>query len=199
MDNKKIKNIGKEKAKKQHQNPSELQIKYEPLPGSKKIYLSSPLDTDIKVPVREVSLSPTYDHPEQDEKEATPNAPVQLYDTSGPYTDPNQTINIAEGIPRLRETWIGNNKDIERRPSFSSVFSTEKKLSGHLFKFPKTHLPYKSKTGQNITQMHYAKQGIITKEMKFVAVREQCSPEFVRDEIAKGRAIIPCKIGRAHV
>ncbi|MDP8211784.1 MAG: phosphomethylpyrimidine synthase ThiC [Candidatus Zapsychrus exili] len=135
------------------------------LPGSSKKYIKGTLHKDILVPIREIELSNST---------AEKKNSVDLYDTTGPYTDPNITINTTEGIPPLRKEWIKKRDDTES-PTSSS-------LQRH------------AKTGKNITQMHYAKKGIITAEMEFVSLRERVSPEFVRERIASGEAIIPCNI-----
>ncbi|MBF0511065.1 MAG: phosphomethylpyrimidine synthase ThiC [Candidatus Omnitrophica bacterium] len=135
-----------------------------PLKGSKKVYVSSKTRPDIQVPFREIELSDTVD----DKGNHTPNKPIRLYDTSGPYTDTSTIIDISKGLAPLRLKWI-----LERGVQF--------------------------KRGPVVTQMHYAKRGIITPEMEFVAIRENCTPEFVRDEIARGRAIIPANINHPEI
>ncbi|ATO29835.1 phosphomethylpyrimidine synthase ThiC [Bacillus atrophaeus] len=158
--------------------------------GSKKVYVegSSP---DIQVPMREIGLSPTTGSFGEEE-----NAPVRVYDTSGPYTDPNQQINIHDGLQPLRHKWISGRGDVEEyegraiKPEDNGYKKTNQNESYPGLK----RNPLRAKTGKNVTQMHYAKKGIITPEMEFIAIREHVSPEFVRDEVASGRAIIPSNV-----
>ncbi|MED4813025.1 phosphomethylpyrimidine synthase ThiC [Bacillus atrophaeus] len=158
--------------------------------GSKKVYVegSSP---DIQVPMREIGLSPTTGSFGEEE-----NTPVRVYDTSGPYTDPNQQINIHDGLQPLRHKWISGRGDVEEyegraiKPEDNGYKKANQNESYPGLK----RNPLRAKTGKNVTQMHYAKKGIITPEMEFIAIREHLSPEFVRDEVASGRAIIPSNV-----
>ena len=157
-------------------------------PASKRIFKKGS-DDDIAVPFRQIELSDT-----QLENDAFHNDPITVYDTAGPYHDDNYDVNIDSGIPQLRKSWIDARQDVEsyegrKIQSIDNGFKKEghKNYVAHPFQYQ----PKRAKQGGNVTQMHYAKQGIITEEMKFVAVREQVEPEFVRDEIARGRAIIP--------
>ncbi|MCY8504845.1 phosphomethylpyrimidine synthase ThiC [Bacillus atrophaeus] len=158
--------------------------------GSKKVYVegSSP---DIQVPMREIGLSTTTGSFGEEE-----NAPVRVYDTSGPYTDPNQQINIHDGLQPLRHKWISGRGDVEEyegraiKPEDNGYKKANQNESYPGLK----RNPLRAKTGKNVTQMHYAKKGIITPEMEFIAIREHVSPEFVRDEVASGRAIIPSNV-----
>ncbi|MED4853857.1 phosphomethylpyrimidine synthase ThiC [Bacillus atrophaeus] len=158
--------------------------------GSKKVYVegSSP---DIQVPMREIGLSPTTGSFGEEE-----NTPVRVYDTSGPYTDPNQQINIHDGLQPLRHKWISGRGDVEEyegraiKPEDNGYKKANQNESYPGLK----RNPLRAKTGKNVTQMHYAKKGIITPEMEFIAIREHVSPEFVRDEVASGRAIIPSNV-----
>ncbi|MCY8497613.1 phosphomethylpyrimidine synthase ThiC [Bacillus atrophaeus] len=158
--------------------------------GSKKVYVegSSP---DIQVPMREIGLSPTTGSFGEEE-----NTPVRVYDSSGPYTDPNQQINIHDGLQPLRHKWISGRGDVEEyegraiKPEDNGYKKTNQNESYPGLK----RNPLRAKTGKNVTQMHYAKKGIITPEMEFIAIREHVSPEFVRDEVASGRAIIPSNV-----
>jgi len=160
----------------------------EPFPESKKVYRvgSRP---DIRVPVREVAQSPTTGVPQQ-------NAPVAVYDTSGPYTDPDVKIDVRRGLPALRTAWINERADAEeyegrRTTSLDDGDDRGPSLEG----YPGARRrPLRARMGANVTQMHYARRGIVTPEMEFVALREGVPPEFVRDEIARGRAIIPSNI-----
>ncbi|WP_339237564.1 phosphomethylpyrimidine synthase ThiC [Bacillus sp. FSL K6-1012] len=158
--------------------------------GSKKVYVEG-ASPDIQVPMREIELSPTTGSFGEEE-----NAPVRVYDTSGPYTDPDVKINIQEGLKPLRHKWITGRGDVEKydgravKPEDNGYKKANPNVSYPGLK----RKPLRAKTGQNVTQMHYAKKGIITPEMEFIAIREHVSPEFVRDEVASGRAIIPANI-----
>ncbi|MEB4593622.1 phosphomethylpyrimidine synthase ThiC [Bacillus amyloliquefaciens] len=158
--------------------------------GSKKVYAegSSP---DIRVPMREISLSATTGAFGEEE-----NAPVRVYDTSGPYTDPDVQIDIHEGLGALRTKWITGRGDVEEyngrtvRPEDNGY-----KKAGRAAEYPGLQRkPLRAKPGKNVTQLHYARKGIITPEMEFIAIREHVSPEFVREEVASGRAIIPSNV-----
>ena len=174
-------------------------------PNSEKIYIDGTL-FPIKVGVRKINLTPTVKI-ENGEKKITPNAPVVVYDTSGAYTDKNIKTDINEGLPRLREQLIADRNDTVQLDSITSDYGKmrlqDKSLDG--IRFKKQYKPRKAKPGKEITQMAYAKAGIITAEMEYVAIRENLNnkelgiesyitPEFVRDEIAAGRAIIPANI-----
>ncbi|WP_456280219.1 phosphomethylpyrimidine synthase ThiC [Bacillus sp. K7] len=158
--------------------------------GSKKVYVEGS-STDIQVPMREIALSPTTGAFGEEE-----NAPVRVYDTSGPYTDPEVAIHIQEGLRPLRQKWITERGDVEEyegrdvKPEDNGYKKANPNVSYPGLK----RKPLRAKAGQNVTQMHYAKKGIITPEMEFIAIREHVSPEFVRDEVASGRAIIPSNI-----
>ncbi|MDN0191521.1 phosphomethylpyrimidine synthase ThiC [Bacillus stercoris] len=158
--------------------------------GSKKVYVEGS-SSDIQVPMREITLSPTTGSFSEEE-----NAPVRVYDTSGPYTDPGVTINIQEGLKPLRQKWITERGDVEEyegraiKPEDNGYKKANLNVSYPGLK----RKPLRAKAGHNVTQMHYAKKGIITPEMEFIAIREHVSPEFVRDEVASGRAIIPSNI-----
>lgn len=136
-----------------------------------------------------------------------PNAPVVIYDTSGPYSDTEIETDITKGLPRIRTPWVEQREDTEQLNAFSSEFCNRRLADKTLdeIRFPGTHLPRRAKAGREITQMHYARKGIITPEMEYVAIRENMrneeygiethiTPEFVRDEVAAGRAIIPANI-----
>ena len=174
-------------------------------PSSEKIYIDGTL-FPIKVGMRKINLTPTVKI-ENGEKKITPNAPVVVYDTSGAYTDKNIKTDINEGLPRLREQLIADRNDTVQLDSITSDYGKmrlqDKSLDG--IRFKKQYKPRKAKPGKEITQMAYAKAGIITAEMEYVAIRENLNnkelgiesyitPEFVRDEIAAGRAIIPANI-----
>ncbi len=204
--------------KKRDTAPKEGGITRKPFPKSKKVYVQGKLYPEIKVAMREIELSDTVDAMT---KKRTPNEPVTVYDTSGPYTDPNMEINIHKGLERIREKWILERGDVERLDKFTSEYCNQRlqdKSLDHL-RFQLKHLPLRAKKGKNVSQMHYAKQGIITPEMEYVAIRENqkidevrrlakqhkgenfganipeyITPEFVRDEVARGRAVIPSNI-----
>lgn len=172
---------------------------------------------DLKVPFREISLSDT-----PSSFGAEKNPPVMVYDTSGPYTDPDYQIDIRNGLPSLRSQWIDERNDTEFLEGPTSVFGHERKTNPELTKmrFNLLRQPRRAKAGKNVSQMHYAKQGIVTPEMEYIAIRENqrregmsallqtqhpghdfgaaipkmITPEFVRDEVARGRAIIPANI-----
>ena len=172
---------------------------------------------DLKVPFREISLSDT-----PSSFGAEKNPPVMVYDTSGPYTDPDYQIDIRNGLPSLRSQWIDERNDTEFLDGPTSIFGHERKTNPELTKmrFNLLRQPRRAKAGKNVSQMHYAKQGIVTPEMEYIAIRENqrregmsallqtqhpghdfgaaipkmITPEFVRDEVARGRAIIPANI-----
>ncbi len=203
--------------------PNQSSIHSDFYPNSKKIFVQGKLH-DIKVAMREVAVSPTKTKSFGVE-EIFPNPPVTMYDTSGAYTDPNVTIDITKGLPRLREEWIKKRGDVEQLENFSAGYSNERMEDKKLdeLRFEHIRKPYKAKAGANVTQLHYARKGIITAEMEYIAIRENLridelmnnnelwnqhkgesfganmplkyiTPEFVRDEIARGRAIIPNNI-----
>ena len=184
--------------------------------NSKKVYIEGSTP-DIQVPFREISISDT-----PSEFGAEKNAPVLTYDTSGPYTDPKSKIDIKNGLIPLRNKWIEDRKDTEQLQGPSSTFGKKRKTDPSLedMRFNLKRNPKKAMAGKNVSQMHYAKKGIITPEMEFIAIREnqrregisdilqtqhpgenhgakipqKITAEFVRDEVAKGRAIIPANI-----
>jgi phosphomethylpyrimidine synthase len=187
-----------------------------PLPNSRKVYLEGSR-RDIRVPMREISQSDT-----PASFGAEKNPPIYVYDTSGPYTDPQATIDIRQGLSPLRAAWIDARGDTEEMPGPSSGYGRERLTDRTLaeLRFDLKHTPRRAEFGRCVTQMHYAKKGIVTPEMEFIAIREnQCrdalselitrqhpgrdfgasipgviTPEFLRDEVARGRAIIPANI-----
>ena len=196
-------------------------ITQSPFPNAKKIFVSGKL-FPIQVAMRQISLSPT----KLTNGEVEINPPVTVYDTSGPYTDDTVHIDIRKGLPRLREQWILDRQDVIQLPGTSSEYG-QKRLSDPTLdelRFAYSHKPKVASPGSNVTQLHYAKQGIITPEMEYVAIRENqrieqlttstpgmdhqhkgqnfgatthdkaITPDFVREEIAAGRAIIPNNI-----
>ena len=174
-------------------------------PGSEKIYVPGKL-YNIQVGMRKVNLTDTVKI--IDGKRITRhNDPVYIYDTSGAYTDPKIEIDLKKGLPRLRESWITGRNDVERLSEITSQYGRSRTADKSLdpIRFKNVQLPYRAKKGKEITQMYYAKKGIITPEMEYVAIRENLqnemlgikshiTPEFVRDEVAAGRAIIPANI-----
>jgi phosphomethylpyrimidine synthase len=162
--------------------------------GSKKVYVEGSRP-DIKVPMREIELSPTTGAFGEEE-----NAPVRVYDTSGPYTDPNYSADITKGLPPLRSRWIHERGDVEeyegreiKAEDNGYKDENDPRANHHVFPGLKRK-PLRAKKGKNVTQLHYARKGIITPEMEFIAIRENIKPEFVREEVARGRAIIPSNI-----
>ncbi|MBP6070820.1 MAG: phosphomethylpyrimidine synthase ThiC, partial [Candidatus Accumulibacter sp.] len=203
----------------------------QPLPNSRKVYMAGSRP-DIRVPMREISQADT-DTAFGGEK----NPPIYVYDCSGPYSDPQATIDIRNGLPALRARWIAERSDSEPLPALSSDFGRSRAADVTLddMRFPGLQRrPLRARPGANVTQMHYARRGIITPEMEYVAIREnnnrrrymeqlkasgaqgerlaeilgrqhrgnshgasipdEISAEFVRSEVARGRAIIPCNI-----
>ncbi|HGJ3343918.1 TPA: phosphomethylpyrimidine synthase ThiC [Salmonella enterica subsp. enterica serovar Bovismorbificans] len=191
-------------------------------PNSKRIYVTGS-QHDIRVPMREIQLSPTLiggskDNPQFEENEAVP-----VYDTSGPYGDPEVAINVQQGLAKLRQPWIDARNDSEELDDRSSAYTRERLADDALddLRFTGLLTPKRAKAGKRVTQLHYARQGIVTPEMEFIAIRENMgrerirsevlrhqhpgmnfgarlpeniTPEFVRDEVAAGRAIIPANI-----
>jgi phosphomethylpyrimidine synthase len=141
-------------------------------PASKKIYVQGKLH-DIKVAMREISVSPTRTKTFGIE-ELQPNPSVTVYDTSGPYTDPTADIDIQKGLPRLREQWIKDRGDVAQLDGFTSDYCKARMADNSLdhLRFEHIALPYKAKPGKNVSQLHYASKGIITPEMEYIAIRE---------------------------
>ncbi|MFZ4260490.1 phosphomethylpyrimidine synthase ThiC [Sphingobacterium sp. HJSM2_6] len=199
----------------------EQHITTQPFPNSKKIFIPGKL-YPIQVAMREISLSAT----KLSNGNIEHNPPVTVYDSSGPYTDEQAQIDVRKGLDRIREEWILQRKDVDSLPGISSSYGLERLADASLddLRFAYTHQPKRAKPGMNVSQLHYARKGIITAEMEYVAIRENqrieqlaestkgmdhqhpgesftsrtakkyISPEFVRDEIAAGRAIIPSNI-----
>ncbi|WP_394236384.1 phosphomethylpyrimidine synthase ThiC [Niallia oryzisoli] len=163
-------------------------------PGSKKVYVTGSR-ADLRVPMREIGLSQTNTSFGQEE-----NAPVRVYDTSGPYTDPEYTVDLTKGLPALRRPWIVEREDVEDyegreiKPQDNGYQAADDPRANQQVFPGLKRKPLRAKKGHNVTQLHYARKGIITPEMEFIAIRENLKPEFVRDEVAKGRAIIPANI-----
>ncbi|EDU7029019.1 TPA: phosphomethylpyrimidine synthase ThiC [Salmonella enterica] len=191
-------------------------------PNSKRIYVTGS-QHDIRVPMREIQLSPTLIGGSKDNQQFEENEAVPVYDTSGPYGDPEVAINVQQGLAKLRQPWIDARNDSEELDDRSSAYTRERLADDGLddLRFTGLLTPKRAKAGKRITQLHYARQGIVTPEMEFIAIRENMSrericsevlrhqhpgmsfgarlpenitPEFVRDEVAAGRAIIPANI-----
>ncbi len=208
---------------KQDTAPKDSNIKSGFYPSSKKIFVAGKLH-NIKVAMREVAVGPTITRTFGVE-ELKPNPVVTIYDTSGPYTDPDVVIDITKGLPRLREEWIKERGDVDELTSFTAEYSNERLEEKTLdaLRFEHIRKPFRAKPGCNVSQMHYARKGIITPEMEYIAIREnqridelqnnselwnqhegnsfganipfkKITPEFVREEVARGRAIIPANI-----
>ena len=195
----------------------------QPFPNSQKIYVTGSRD-DIRVPMREVSLSDT-----PTDFGGEKNPAVRIYDTSGPYTDPSVKIDLRKGLADVRSVWIDERNDTEIIEGSDSQFTQERLTDESLnhLRFELTRKPRRAIAGKNVTQLHYARQGIITPEMEYIAIREnmalaqarelgvlkeqhagmsfgasipdEITPEFVRDEVARGRAIIPANINHPEV
>ena len=197
-----------------------------PFPNSRKIYVEG--STGVSVPMREISQTDT-----RTEKGAIANPPITVYDTSGPYSDPNVQIDLRQGLPSVRDAWIEARGDTEQLRGPSSLFGRIRAADDKTanLRFEHIRAPRKAKAGANVSQMHYARKGIITPEMEYIAIREnarleelrgtyeqagylrrmhagnsfgaqlqkQITPEFVRAEVARGRAIIPANINHPEL
>jgi len=217
---------------KAEKTPTGQTITCTPFPASRKIYVKGQLH-DIRVAMREIELEDTKLHGRFGETEK--NAPVAVYDTSGPYTDPDIAIDVKAGLPRLRETWIQDRNDTLVLNSISSSYGRQRLEDEELgsLRFAYISQPRKASPGSNVSQMHYAKKGIITPEMEYIAIRENqrteilqqqlndgqnnllkqhtgysfgadtpkglITPEFVRKEVAAGRAVIPSNINHPEL
>lgn len=199
------------------------QASIQPFPNSQKIYIEGSRP-DIRVPMREISLSPTTGN-----FGTETNEPLRVYDTSGPYSDPNVQVDVRQGLHPLRHTWIKERDDTELLTALSSNYGRmrEADITLEPLRFDLQRKPLRAKAGKNVTQMHYARQGIITPEMEFVAIREnmklaemreqpqlneqhpgqsfgaaipdEITAEFVRSEIARGRAVLPANINHPEI
>jgi phosphomethylpyrimidine synthase len=220
---------------------SNAPITHNPLPASRKVYLKSDR-LSLAVPMREITLTPTKSNG-GGAPSIEANPPFLIYDTSGPYTDPQASIDLHQGLPPLRQDWIKERGDAEELPHVSSDYGRLRAADPKLadLRFPHIRRPLRARPGRNVSQMHYARKGIITPEMEFIAVRENCrrqlgnpgngngrpdsrstdpayrlasqhpgnswgasipaeiTPEFVRDEVARGRAIIPANINHPEL
>jgi phosphomethylpyrimidine synthase len=203
----------------------------QPFPASRKVFVAG-TRPDVRVPMREIELTPTRVHaPEAGAAAAeVPNAPLLVYDTSGPYTDPAAATDVRRGLAPLRRPWILERGDVVELPTVSSEYGRRRAADPRLdgLRFANPRRPLRARPGANVTQMHYARRGIVTPEMEFIAIREnqaraepaappagprhgggvarhpgqawgaaipeRITPEFVRDEVARGRAIIPANV-----
>ncbi|MCC2525237.1 phosphomethylpyrimidine synthase ThiC [Vibrio coralliilyticus] len=197
-------------------------LSVQPYPNSHKVYVEGSRP-DIRVPMREISLADSLIGGTKDSPIFEPNEPVRVYDTSGVYTDPTHTIDLYSGLPKLREEWIEERSDTEVLDDVSSVYTKQRLEDETLDELRYGNLPRirRAKDGQCVTQLHYARKGVITPEMEYIALREnmgrakyrdqvlnqqhpgqsfganlpdEISAEFVRKEVAEGRAIIPSNI-----
>jgi phosphomethylpyrimidine synthase len=194
----------------------------EPFPASRKIHVAG-TQPGVRVPMREIALSPTRGRDGQPAE----NPPLVVYDTSGPYTDPAAVVDVRRGLPPLRQGWISGRGDVEELADVSSELGRRRAADPRLerIRFAQPRRPVRARGGANVTQMHYARRGIVTPEMEFVAIREnqarelareaagpplgvaqhpghawgaaippRITPELVRDEVARGRAILPANV-----
>ena len=195
--------------------PQLMEITTGPLPASRKIYIAGDRHPELRVPMREISVHETAAEP-----------PLVVYDTSGPYSDPATEIDLEAGLFRLREPWIQDRGDVENYAGRVVKLEDNGGATGAKLapEFPRVHSPKRGKAGTNVTQMHYARSGMVTPEMEFIAIRENLrrehdpvaskklieaaesfgaeipeyvTPEFVRDEVAAGRMGIPAN--RIHL
>jgi phosphomethylpyrimidine synthase len=199
-----------------HEAVTAKRASIQPFAASEKIYIEGSRP-DIRVPMRKIAQSDTPTG-----FGAEKNPPIHVYDTSGPYTDPKADIDLCRGLPPLRAAWIAERGDTEELPGPSSAYGRQRQSDAALANLRFEHIrnPWRAKSGANVTQMHYARRGIVTPEMEFIAIRENqkldalseiykfqhpgesfgaaipkvITPEFVRDEVARGRAIIPANI-----
>ncbi|KKC49476.1 thiamine biosynthesis protein ThiC [Paenibacillus sp. D9] len=172
-----------------------MAIHTEPLPGSRKVYMQGSRE-DIMVPMREIALSDS-----EVRGVSIPNEPLRIYDASGPYTDTDYEADVARGLPLMRRSWIAERADTEEYegrivlPEDNGFSDAVKAAARGADIFPPSgRLPRRALTGKNVTQLHYARQGIVTPEMEFIALREGMEAEFVRSEVAAGRAVIPANV-----
>ena len=194
--------------------PSDFSVTTGPLPGSRKVYVAGERHPELRVPMREINLSPSASEP-----------PLRVYDPSGPYTDADAAIDISRGLPETRRRWIEARGDVESYQGRAVKPEDNGLKSGgndNVFDLARRQ-PLRARAGKTVTQLAYARAGIITPEMEYIAIREnggraklketlvrdgesfgasipdEVTPEFVRDEIARGRAIIPCNINHTEL
>jgi phosphomethylpyrimidine synthase len=194
-----------------------------PLPASRKVYVAGRIHPSLRVPLREIAQTPTRSHG-GGESTLTENPPIAVYDTSGPYTDPEARIDVRAGLPALRAPWVQSREDVEERETSASAYGRARRADAKLggLRFSLSRKPLVARSGSNVTQLHYARRGIVTPEMEFIAIREnqraeaglsfqhpgmsfgasipdRITPEFVRDEVARGRAIIPANVNHPEL
>jgi phosphomethylpyrimidine synthase len=202
------------------------EITREPFPNSSKIYVEGSLPS-IRVPMREIAQTATVSGRNTANPVRTDNPVITVYDTSGPYTDPGVQIDVRKGLSALRERWIQDRADVEELPDITSLFGRKRETDPSLapVRFVRTRKPLRAKSGNRVTQMHYARRGTITPEMEFIAIRENMrleqvtaelrvqhpgvdwgarlpkaiTSEFVREEVARGRAIIPANVNHPEI
>ena len=198
-----------------------------PLPASRKVYLEGRLHPELRIPVREIAQTATHT-PQGGHRE---NPPIRVYDTTGPYTEDGVQLDLRQGLRPARPSWVLERGDAEQLPHITSLYGREREGDARLtqLRFGHRRAPQRAKPGKNVSQLHYARQGIITPEMEYVALREnlralaanakaepslshqhpgqswgaaiprEITPEFVRDEVARGRAIIPANINHPEL
>ena len=206
-----------------HVDDAALQgITRSPLPASATVHFPGLLHPSLQVPMRQISQTPTRTGRGQ-ETSLRENSPVLVYDSSGPFTDPSVQIDLRRGLPSVRGPWIAARDEVERLEELTSAFGRGRLLDARTqeLRFKSLRSPLRARAGANVSQMHYARRGVITPEMEFVAIREgqlagerghqhpgqslgasipaKITPEFVRDEIARGRAIIPANINHPEL
>ncbi|MEC8423149.1 MAG: phosphomethylpyrimidine synthase ThiC, partial [Myxococcota bacterium] len=193
-----------------------------PFPASRKVYVKGALHPSVQVPMREITQ-----HPTRTQQGLVENPPITVYDTSGPYTDPAVDIDVHAGLPRPCQPWIEAREDSEELGGITSLYGRARLADEALqpLRMKVTHNPRRALPGKRVTQLHYARRGIITPEMEFIAIREnqrreaaadaiarqhpgesfgaaipqQVTAEFVRSEVARGRAIIPANINHPEL
>ena len=195
-------------------------ITTEPFPQSKKVYVAGTIHPEVRVPMREIVLSPTR----HADGRSTENRPLVVYDTSGPFTDPSVKVSLKEGLEPIREAWLGHSDAVEQLTGLSSVFAQTRLSDPRLdrLRFHARTRPYRGRPGQPVTQLAAARAGRVTPEMEFVAIRErqrceasydpqhpgesfgasiplEITPEFVRQEVARGRAVIPANVNHLEL
>ncbi|MFP4174120.1 MAG: phosphomethylpyrimidine synthase ThiC, partial [Candidatus Hydrogenedentota bacterium] len=198
----------------------------EPFPNARKIYVQGS-HPSIQVPMREIEQAPTRARRTDGDAAAEANPPLTVYDTSGPYTDPDIGIDLRRGLPPQRREWIVQRGDVEELEGVSSRYGRSRMEDPNLqaIRFPEPPNPLRAKAAARVTQMHYARRGVVTPEMEYIAIRENMrleevredlkkqhpgvdwgaslpeaiTPEFVRDEVARGRAIIPANINHPEL
>ncbi len=186
---------------------SALETCLRPFPASEKVFVVGSA-SGVSVPMRKITCQPTRDF----DGKLIDNESVVVYDTSGPYTDPSANIDVSKGLPALRQGWILGRGDVEELAGATSLYRKLRERDAGLdaIRFQAERRPLRAKAGRNVSQMHYARLGQVTPEMEYIAIREnlgqdaasiksRITPEFVRDEVARGRAIIPANINHPEI